>query len=284
MRSTPPAPPSRSGPRQASDLTARARLRDAAIEVFGAEGFDASVRTIAARAGVSPGLVIHHFGSKDNLRAVCDEHVATLIAEAKRDSVGPRAASTLLSQLAVMDEYAWLLGYIMQSFTRGGPLAAKLFEVIAADAEEYIAEGVEQGTVRESIDPKARARFLANTGIGSMMLMMALEQPGPGADWGDLMQRWGQEFIVPALELYTHGLFTDDSVLQAYLDHLGPGTAGPAPTDHRTEPPPTDHSAGPPATDHSTEPAPNHTSGPPTTTDQAPGADRAPGQPDKESR
>src|SRR5690625_7661105 len=117
MRSTPPAPHSRSGPRQASDLTARARLRDAAIEVFGAEGFAASVRTIAARAGVPPGLVIHHFGSKDDLRAVCDEHVATLIAEAPRGSVGPRAASTLLSRLAVMDEYAWLLGSSMQSFT-----------------------------------------------------------------------------------------------------------------------------------------------------------------------
>lgn len=225
MRSTPPLSGSRSAPRPSSDLTARARLRDAAIEVFGSEGFDASVRTIAAKAGVSPGLVIHHFGSKDNLRAVCDEHVAGLIAEAKRESVGPQAASSLLSQLAVMDEYAWLLGYIMQSFTRGGPFAAKLFEMMATDAEEYIAEGVRQGTIRESIDPKARARFLANTGIGSMMLMMALEQPGPGADWAQLMQHWGQEFIVPALELYTHGLFTDDSVLRAYLDHVGTTSA-----------------------------------------------------------
>ena len=50
------------------DLTARARIRDAAIECFARQGFAVSVRAIAAHAGVSPGLVIHHFGSKAGLR------------------------------------------------------------------------------------------------------------------------------------------------------------------------------------------------------------------------
>ncbi|HEY5230130.1 MAG TPA: TetR family transcriptional regulator, partial [Galbitalea sp.] len=39
------------------DLTARARIRDAAITCFAATGFDATVRQIAARAGVSAGLI-----------------------------------------------------------------------------------------------------------------------------------------------------------------------------------------------------------------------------------
>jgi AcrR family transcriptional regulator len=50
-----------------SDLTARARIRDAAIRRFGSDGFGASVRAIAADAAVSPGLVMHHFGSKEGL-------------------------------------------------------------------------------------------------------------------------------------------------------------------------------------------------------------------------
>lgn len=207
------------------DLTARARLRDAAIETFGEDGFDASVRAIAARAGVSAALVIHHFGSKEKLRAVCDEHVAALVAELKIDSVGASAnagpGTTLLSQLATMDSYAWLVGYIMQSFLGGGPLAAHLFELMVADAEGYIAEGVHQGTVRDSVDPAGRARFLTSTGIGSLMLMMTLEQPGQGADYAALLQRWSQEFMTPALELYSHGFFTDGSILQTYLDHVG---------------------------------------------------------------
>jgi AcrR family transcriptional regulator len=72
------------------DRTARARIRDAAVHTFGTAGFDAPVRAVAAAAGVSPALVIHHFGSKDGLRAACDEHVLRVIREAETDAfAGP---------------------------------------------------------------------------------------------------------------------------------------------------------------------------------------------------
>ncbi|QGF22455.1 TetR/AcrR family transcriptional regulator [Raineyella fluvialis] len=59
-----------------SDLTARARIRDAALVEFGQRGEKgATIRTIAARAGVSPGLVQFHFGTKSGLRATCDAYV-----------------------------------------------------------------------------------------------------------------------------------------------------------------------------------------------------------------
>ena len=60
--------------RSSDDLTTSARIRDAAIAQFGAHGFNTGVRAIATAAGVSPGLVIHHFGSKDGLRKACDEY------------------------------------------------------------------------------------------------------------------------------------------------------------------------------------------------------------------
>ncbi|WP_329603806.1 helix-turn-helix domain-containing protein, partial [Nocardia seriolae] len=50
--------------RSTDDLTTRARIRDAAITVFGEQGFGVGVRAIAAAAGVSPGLVNHHFGDR----------------------------------------------------------------------------------------------------------------------------------------------------------------------------------------------------------------------------
>ncbi len=49
--------------------------------MFGTEGFAASVRAVATRAEVSRGLLNHHFGSKDGLRAACDEHVLRVIRE-----------------------------------------------------------------------------------------------------------------------------------------------------------------------------------------------------------
>ncbi len=46
----------------AADLTARARIREAALRHFAEEGYErATIRAIAATAGVSPGLVRHHF-------------------------------------------------------------------------------------------------------------------------------------------------------------------------------------------------------------------------------
>ncbi|MEP7368844.1 MAG: helix-turn-helix domain-containing protein, partial [Dermatophilaceae bacterium] len=57
------------------DLTARANIRNAALRLFADRGQDSvTVREIAAAAGVSPSLVVHHFGSKDGLRAAVDAH------------------------------------------------------------------------------------------------------------------------------------------------------------------------------------------------------------------
>ncbi|WP_406148147.1 TetR/AcrR family transcriptional regulator [Streptomyces sp. NBC_01012] len=59
-----------------SDLTGRARLREAALELFAERGFEAtSTRAVAAAAGLSPALVTRHFGSKDGLRAAVDTYV-----------------------------------------------------------------------------------------------------------------------------------------------------------------------------------------------------------------
>ena len=52
------------------DLTAKARLRDAALRLFAERGIEATpVRDIANAAGVSGGLVRPHFGSKEGFLA-----------------------------------------------------------------------------------------------------------------------------------------------------------------------------------------------------------------------
>lgn len=70
------------------DLTARARIRDAAIQLFAERGIeDVTIRDIASAAGVSSGLVRHHFGSKDDLRAACDSHVLSQMMGLKEQAV-----------------------------------------------------------------------------------------------------------------------------------------------------------------------------------------------------
>ena len=53
--------------------TGRERIIAAAIELFAERGYaGASVRDIAARASVTGGLIVHHFGTKAALREECD--------------------------------------------------------------------------------------------------------------------------------------------------------------------------------------------------------------------
>src|SRR5215471_10498585 len=73
--------------------TARAIIRDEALRLFAVHGPDAvTVRQIAAAARVSPGLVLHHFGSKEGLRQAVDEHVLGLFDRMLEEMTGGHAA------------------------------------------------------------------------------------------------------------------------------------------------------------------------------------------------
>lgn len=118
------------------DLTARARVRETAIVLFGHEGFRVSVRAIAKEAGVSPGLVLHHFGSKDGLRRECDRYVLARIREAKEKAVSRGSSGQLLANLASVDESARLVGYAFRCLQARGDIARLFVDHLVADAEE----------------------------------------------------------------------------------------------------------------------------------------------------
>ena len=208
------------------DLTTRARIRDAAVVRFGREGFGASVRSVAADAGVSPGLVIHHFGSKEGLRLACDEYVLRISREAKRRSIVTGGPGGIVAELAAIQEYAPLAAYLAQALLAGGDLARTLLDQAIADAEAYLAEGVEAGRLRPSRDPKARARFLAYTGAGAFLLYVRQHAP-PDGDLGAVLTAYAAEMTVPALEVYTEGLLTDSSLLDAVVAHTEAGGTSP---------------------------------------------------------
>ncbi len=195
------------------DLTTRSRIRDTAIGVFGSQGFTAGVRSIATAAGVSPGLLNHHFGSKDGLRTACDEHVLRVIRESKAASSAPAG---MMEQLARIDEYAPLVAYIVRSFAAGGTLARELFEHMVDDAVRYIEDGVRDGRFTPSRDPAARARFLTRQNVGGLLLYV--QMAGPDVDFREALSALGDEITLPALELYTDGLFTDSQALHTYLE------------------------------------------------------------------
>lgn len=89
---------------QPSDLTAHARIRNAALKLFGEKGAAAtSIREVARAAGVSPGLVQHHFKSKLALESAVSAYVAGKMGELAGAGLEPaRTAQTLTLGAAVV--------------------------------------------------------------------------------------------------------------------------------------------------------------------------------------
>ncbi|MBO3088637.1 TetR/AcrR family transcriptional regulator [Cellulomonas dongxiuzhuiae] len=213
------------------DLTTRARIRDAAVARYAREGFGVGLRAVAEDAGVSAALILHHFGSKDGLRAACDAHVLRLVREGKERALVTGGAQDLLLQLASMDEYAPLVGYALRTMQAGGAPAREFVEHFVADAEVYIAEAVAAGSMRPSRDEKARARYLTVQGLGALLLDMTLHPPDDPTDVLGVLHRYRDRMMLPAMELFTHGLMTDDRVLDAYLRYVDDAPEGQGPAD-----------------------------------------------------
>ena len=200
---------------RSADLTATARIRDAAIEQFGQHGFDVGLRTIAEAAGVSAALVIHHFGSKDGLRKACDDFVAEEIRSSKSEAIRSNDPATWLAQMAEIESYAPLTAYLVRSLQTGGELATMLWHRMTEDAEEYMAEGVRAGTIKPSRDPHARAEFLTITSGGGLLLYLQMHETP--TDLRAVLRDYARDMVLPALEIYTEGLMADRTMYDAFL-------------------------------------------------------------------
>lgn len=223
---------SSSGRNPIDDLTTKARIRDAAISQIAQIGFGAStVRSIAAAAGVSAALVVHHFGSKDGLRQACDEHVAAVFGEYVKDAEAMSTARILteMAAQASSEEISLLTAYCVRALIDGGDLAQKLFDTVVDDTAKAMRAGVEAGLIKPAIDETGRARMLTATSLGAAVMARYL-YPAE-ADPVAAQRLLRAEVTVPGLELYTYGLFTDDSLLAEFRKQQPDPepTAAPAP-------------------------------------------------------
>lgn len=153
------------------DRSTAARIRDAAITAFADHGVaGTSIRTIAGAAEVSPALVMHHFGSKDRLRQVCDHHVAARVREAKEQAVAEGAGIDPVAQLRAHDDELPLLRYLARTLVDGSPHVADLVDEMVADAHAYTEQAVATGLIRPSEDPRSRAAVLVLWSLGAVVL------------------------------------------------------------------------------------------------------------------
>jgi AcrR family transcriptional regulator len=201
------------------DLTTRARIRDAAIVLFGRDGFAAtSVRAIATAAAVSPALVLHHFGSKDDLRAACDAFIVeSSIGRNDELGDGSAAAATIQRWLADVEQFRPQLDYMARMLSDGGPGADRLFDLLLAGTTEMIRGQIATGVMRAVPDLDVTALYVTAYGIVPILLG---RQIGRVLGVDGMSTEAIRRSTLPLLDLYTHGLYTDDRFLVAAREAL----------------------------------------------------------------
>ncbi len=193
----------------ADDLTARARIRQAAMHQFAEHGYArTTIRSIAAAAGVSPGLLRHHFGSKEELREAVDVHV---VAEIRRvnDEVleGTRRGDLRPAALSRPDLKPYR-AYVVQALLDGSAAMAPIFDEVVDLTVGWI-ELADKGRTNDppAVDARTRAAVLAGMVFGVQLLAGHISR----ALGTDMATPEGERLTSLALlEIYSHALVSPE--------------------------------------------------------------------------
>ncbi|MFC7618798.1 TetR/AcrR family transcriptional regulator [Microlunatus sp. GCM10028923] len=146
-------------------------MRDAALAEFAQHGFTgATMKGVAQAAGVSIGLVQHHYGSKEALRQACDEAVIDafrrrLTAAAADGELGDPGFLSSLSTTSPP-----LLRYLARAATDGTPAAEFVFDQLATGAEEFLTATFPERFEAGSAAAKSAAAVMAAMHSGTIVL------------------------------------------------------------------------------------------------------------------
>lgn len=206
-------------------------LRDTALALFAERGPDAvSVRDVAAAAGVSPGLVVHHFGTKLALRQAVDDHV-TAVFQALLDQLP--SALDLDGEVepdAAMS--AGFAGLLLEHVPPESPIPAYLRRLLVSGDDgrdlfrrwyaatlEATGRWVDAGVLRAPADLAVRAAFLMVNDMAVFLLrdhltdVLGVDPMGP-----DGVRRWTADVVAA----YVGGVIAEAPVW--HDDPDAPGT------------------------------------------------------------
>lgn len=201
-------------------VRAKDRIRDAAIELFGEHGFTGvSLKSIADHAGVSAPLVVHHFGSKANLRQECDRHVAQEFRAAKRSAI-QTPGMPQGDFFGMMRASRHLIRYLLRAFLVGGPEMDRLFDQLVDDAVEYTDEAERLGLVYPSSHQRNRVALMMMQQFGSLLMAHQMRRQF-GFDPTDANPENAGTYVATVMEVYSRPTFNIGAfaeLLSAFAD------------------------------------------------------------------
>lgn len=200
------------------DLTARARIRDAAVAAFARDGYDgASMRGIAKEAGVSAALIVHHFGDKNALRTECDDHVVGVFIDEEHDLIQAPTRDRIRTALHDLERYGPYVDYLSRMLVDGSPAADRLFDSILSMTRDVLDEQRAQGMLEPMSDPEMTTLLVTLIGLGPVVMRSQISR-ALGTD--QLSPSGLIRTTLPTLELLTHGIYSTPVLLDGARDAL----------------------------------------------------------------
>jgi AcrR family transcriptional regulator len=180
----------------ADDHSSIERIRTAALKSFATHGTAAtSLRTVAEAAGVSVGLVQHHFTNKAGLIKAVDDYVQGVVIEIIARPIPPPPADSVADMggrvTEFIVEYPDVVDYVGRALIDGSPLGTTIFDTLAAFGMARWNQRKDNGEARPDIDVTWAALNSLVMALGTLILRGHLERQVPQAfTTPTQLQRW----------------------------------------------------------------------------------------------
>lgn len=194
----------------ADSASTRERICEAALLGFAESGVEAtSIRDVAAAAGVSAGLVQHHFASKDELRGAVNQYVVERAAETFAELPAAESPADILRELGDRvtgwaREHPEALTYVARLSADEDPAALKIFDAFLEIGNQQWRRLAEMEVLRADLDMEWAAMQVIVLILGSALFEGAISRHLP-APWRspEQLERWNRANA----ELFRRGFY-----------------------------------------------------------------------------
>ena len=196
-----------------SPVETKERLIDIATKAFSESGFAAtSLRSIAKLAGVSPALLVHHFGSRDGLIEQCIMRGLGLWVAEKQSFVDVSLSTALAQWQGAIDKHGPKLQFFRQVLLSGGPAADMLFRRMVQEAEIMIRTEQSKGKMRKTENVADLALIMTLHGLAPLVLQEQVNSYLGGSFQDPVL---GGRLAAANLEIYRKGIYKSDKKKKA---------------------------------------------------------------------
>jgi len=186
-------------------LDTRAQLIEVATSAFARDGIAAtSLRAIAKEAGVSPALVVHHFGSREKLIEDCIIKALGLWVSEKQEFVDVSLSTALTKWQGSIAEHGVKLQFFRQVLIAGGESANILFSRMVKEAEMMIQAQIDKGQMRKAENLPDLALLMTLHGLAPLIMQ---DQVNNHLGGSFLEPELGSRLAGANLEIYRRGIY-----------------------------------------------------------------------------